>query len=195
MDLWRAFPWDRAAREGERFSPSYVNPLQTDGRFDLGCKPCVLYTAGSAEQALAEKLQRYRGRSIGPLHLQEWGHPIAVAPLSMAGGALQGAADLCEARVLVRLDLKPNHLMSWDRKVTQAISRRIHDSGAPAFHCWSSLRGDWVSTILFLDRLPAPRMAFGPPELVSMESPLLHRVAEALNLELPASQRRRFGRQ
>jgi len=37
--LWRVFPWEPDAEAGEPFSPSYINPSQEDGRYDLAGSP------------------------------------------------------------------------------------------------------------------------------------------------------------
>jgi len=184
VELWRAFPWDPASGSGERFSPQYVNPIQVDGRFDLGCKPCVLYAAGTREQALAEKLQRYRGRRIGSEHLKEWGRAIAVVDIVLPDELVRGLTDLGDPATLLRLGVRPDRLMSWERKATQAIARLVHEAGAPGLQCWSSLRGDWTSTILFLNRVPVAQMRFGAPEIVHLTSALLDRVAVTLGLDV-----------
>ncbi len=61
--LWRVFPWEPRAAEGEPFSAAFVPGTQGSGRFDLrGGR--VLYLAESAEHAVAEKIQRFRAQEL-----------------------------------------------------------------------------------------------------------------------------------
>lgn len=70
LTLWRAFPWDPAAREEAPFSPSFAPRPTGRGRFDLplGASP-TLYVAESPEHAIGEMIQPWRGRAIGQPHL------------------------------------------------------------------------------------------------------------------------------
>jgi hypothetical protein len=51
--LWRVFPWEPDAEPGEPFSPSYINPCQEDGRYDLDGKPLILNLAESLRAFVA----------------------------------------------------------------------------------------------------------------------------------------------
>src|SRR4051794_31396812 len=57
--LWRAFPWDSSAADGEPFSARSVAPAhrQNYGRFDLSGRPLVLYLAQTPAHAVAEVLR------------------------------------------------------------------------------------------------------------------------------------------
>jgi hypothetical protein len=76
VPLWRVFPWDPAAAEGDRFSAGFVPGGQGRNRFDLPGQPRgVIYLAESEEHAVAEMIQAYRN-SPEPLtngDLTAWG--------------------------------------------------------------------------------------------------------------------------
>ena len=183
--LWRIFPWDPSAAPGDAFSPTFVATGQTSGRFDLGDRPPVLYLAESSEHAVGEKLQRFRGRRLTHLHLREFGHGLAVVPVTPATGVLERVADLTDPAILARLALRPDAIASSDRTATQAIGRRLYEEGWSGLHWWSALTGDWHTTVLFLDpvRIGSGELGFGVPELLTLTHPAVVRCAELLGIE------------
>ena len=68
LRLWRVFPFDPLAAEGEPYSVRSAAPAhrQTGGRFDLGPSP-VLYLAETPAPAVGEVLRRFSGRVLSPL--------------------------------------------------------------------------------------------------------------------------------
>jgi hypothetical protein len=96
----------------------------------------------------------------------------------------QDLVDCNDPAALGRHHLRPDELASHDRGVTQAIARRLHDSGAPGFRWWSALTGAWHSTVLFADRVPAKKLDVGEPELVTLTHPALARCAAVLGIAL-----------
>lgn len=61
VPLWRVFPWDQGAAEGERFSASFVPGGQGRYRFDLRGNPLgIIYFAEIEAHAVAEMIQAYR---------------------------------------------------------------------------------------------------------------------------------------
>lgn len=188
--LWRVFPWDRHARAGEPFSPRYLRHGQTSGRFDLHDRPLVRYLAESQVHAVAEKLQRYRGRTIAPAHLREWGHPLALVAVTVPDAILTDLADLTSPAALAALEIAPDRLASGSRAVTQAIARRVHEAGHTGLRWWSALDGDWHGVVLFTDRAPDRRLAFGDPELLTLEHAALRDAAMRLGVRVAARRRR-----
>jgi hypothetical protein len=183
--LWRIFPWDPSAHPGQRFGPTFVGTGQTSGRFDLGDRPSVLYLAESSEHAVAEKLQRFRGRRLTPSHLREFGHGLAIVPVTAAPGVVERVADLTDPLILARLGLRPDVIASNDRTATQAIGRRLYEEGWNGLHWWSALTGDWHTTVLFLDplRVAPGDLGFGAPEPLTLTHPAVVRCAELLGIE------------
>lgn len=185
--LWRVLPWDPSAPTGAPFSLTHVQAEQTSGRFDLGDRPPVLYLGESPEHAVGEKLQRFRGRRLTAAHLREYGLTLAVVPVRPAPGVIKAVADLTDPKVLHRLDLPPDVIVSRDRRRTQAVARRLYDDRYSGLHWWSALTGDWHTTVLFLDpdRVPARDLTFGKPEPLSLRHPGVVRCLELLGIEHP----------
>ncbi|MFQ5704709.1 MAG: RES family NAD+ phosphorylase [Gemmatimonadales bacterium] len=183
--LWRVFPWDPAAPLGAPFSLTHVQPQQTSGRFDLGIRPAVLYLAESPEHAVGEKLQRFRGRRLTPMHLREYGRTLAIVSVTPAARVIKAVADLTDPEVLHRLKLRPDIVASRDRRRTQAVARRLYEEGYSGLHWWSALTGDWHATILFLDsdRVHTRALTFGQPEPLSLQHPGVVRCFEFLGIQ------------
>ncbi len=178
--LWRVFPWDSTASPGHRFSVSYVFPRQFSGRFDLGGTPSVLYLAESPVHAVAEKIQRYRGQTLESSDLREYGRPLALVEVTLAAAALSALADLSDPAQLLRLECRPDQLMSRDVTRTQAVSRRIHEQGLTGFRLWSALSGDWHTVVLFGDRAGESGLGFGEPVELTLSHPAVVEAARAL---------------
>ncbi len=81
--LWRVFPWEPDAEAGEPFSPSYINPCQEDGRYDLDGKPLILNLAESPAHAIAEQIQGRHGRNLRAGDLTESGRPLAIVRVTI----------------------------------------------------------------------------------------------------------------
>lgn len=164
--LWRVFPWDPDAAEGERFSAAFVPGGQGRYRFDLpGNALGVLYLAGSEEHAVAEMIQPYRN-SILPLtndDLTLWGHRLALVPVTVAAEIWPGVEDLCEPASLRRIDITADHPALRDRRRTQQIAVALHARGHAGLRWWSAFWGEWHSVVLFRDRLPADAVTYGQP--------------------------------
>lgn len=188
---WRVLPWDPTAPEGERFSVRYVPPSgsQTGGRFDLGDVP-VLYLAETPEHAVAELLRREVGKPLKRGHLRIHDerrpgtyHPRALVSAVLSEPVARALPDLGDGAALARLGVRADALASEDRRLTQAISRSIHEAGLPGFRWWSALRGDWHATVLFLDRVPSSSVEYGNPEPLALTHPVVLRVARMLRME------------
>lgn len=193
MPWWRVFPWNPAAPEGAPFSARYFPPAgtQTGGRFDLGT-PTVAYLARHPSHAVAELLQGFRGKSLRPEHLVRADpsnpgafHSLALVELFLPAAVEARLADLCDPAVLVRHEIRPDHLASRSRNVTQPIARRLHQhpEGYTGFCWWSALTGDWHVAVLFLDRIDIPKIGFGVPDAISPEHPAVREAAAFLQMD------------
>ncbi len=181
--LWRVFPWDPDAPEGEPFSPQFVPPVQGSGRFDLGTSP-VLYLAESTEHAVGEVIQPFRGRRINAAHLQRFGKGLALVAVTVAGAVMARVADLTDPATLLHHGVRPDVLAGRDTQRTQAIARALYAAGLPGFRWWSALSGDWHTVVLFLDRLHPDTLVFATPELLSLEHPAVRMAAEILGVRI-----------
>ncbi|MEX2526214.1 MAG: RES family NAD+ phosphorylase [Gemmatimonadota bacterium] len=164
--LWRVFPWDPNAAKGERFSAAFVPGGQGRNRFDLrGSALGVLYLAGNEEHAVAEMIQGYRN-STAPLandDLTVWGHRYALVSVGLAWDLWPGIEDLCEPAALAELQITADRPAYRDRRFTQQIASTLHASGRAGLRWWSAFWGEWHTTVLFRDRIPADAITYGTP--------------------------------
>lgn len=180
---WRVFPWDPAAADGEPFSARFVPAAQGSGRFDLGFA-AVLYLAESAAHAVGEVIQGFRGRPLRAAHLLRFGRPLAVVEIAPPAEVATSLADLTDPAVLARFGIRPDTLASRDVRRTQETARALHAEGFPGFRWWSSLSGDWHTTVLFLDRVPVSRLAVGTPRALGTRDPAVREAALALGIRV-----------
>jgi hypothetical protein len=179
--LWRVFPWEPAAREGEPFSPGYINPIQRMGRYDLGGRPLILNLAESRAHAIAEQIQGRHGRWLRKADLRESGRPLAVVQVRIRAQE-SAIPDLSLPGALHRLGCRADHLMSRDPRCSQRLSRRLHRRGLAGFRVWSALSGDWHTTVLFMDRTANLSIGFGRPRRLTLRSPGLAHAARVLDI-------------
>jgi hypothetical protein len=184
------FPWNAAAKPGEPFTAGHLRAGQTSGRFDLNDRPPVHYLAESPVHAVAEKLQRYRGRTIGSAHLDEWGHPLALVAVTVPEEIRAAVADLTDPATLVRLGIGPDRIASGSRSVTQAIARQVHGAGHTGLRWWSALDGDWHAVVLFGDAVPEGKLEYGVPERLTLEHLTVREAAMRLGVTLGRRGRR-----
>lgn len=180
--LWRCFPWDPAAPEGAPFSPSYVAPGQTVGRFDLHDRPPVRYFAESPVHAIGEALAAFRGTRFRDAHLKRLGQLLAIVEVTVDGRVLGRVPDCTDPTVLAKLGLRPDQLAHHDRRVTQAVARQLNARGERGLRWWSALTGAWHTTVLFMDRVATRRIVFGAPEVLSATHPMVQAALPILGI-------------
>jgi hypothetical protein len=171
---FRVFPWDPAAKPGEPFSPSYINPHQGAGRFDVPGK-LVVYLAESAVHAVAEKLQRFRGQTIDKKDLIESGKPLALVECELRNNQL---ADMCDPAVLVKHGIRPDVLASRDITRTQAVAVALTKAGFAGLRWWSALSGDWHTLVVFEGEI-----RYRAPEVLSFAHQAVRDVSVALGIQ------------
>lgn len=175
------FPWSRAARPGEKFSPSFVPESGGTGRFDLPGER-ILYLAETPEHAIAEKVARFRGTPLKPSHLREYGLALALVSVEIPVATRAALVDLCDPKVLRSLKIAPDRVAARERETTQAIAARVAEAGAPGLRWWSSFFGEWHGLVLFADRLPAGALEFGAPRIIAPDDPALATALAALGM-------------
>jgi hypothetical protein len=184
LALHRVFPWEERAAAGAPFSPSFVPVLQGSGRFDLTDSP-VLYLGESAEHAVAETLQGFRGRPLVDAALRRFGRPLALVRIDVPDELAMPIVDLDDPAQLLALGLRPSDVVSDDRARTRAIAARVHTGGATGLRWWSKLSGDWHGVVLFLARAPFDRLTLGVPEPLSSSHPAVAGACRQLGIHLP----------
>lgn len=158
--------------------------MQGSGRFDVS--PGSLYLAETGDHAVAEKIQRYRGREIGPRHLTEFGHPLALVEVSLAPRISARIVDLCDPVALQRHRVRPDRTAARDIRTTQAIARSLHEAGATGLRWWSAFFGEWHTVVLFADRFSHRDLSLGPPSMLGLENPIVVQAAEAIGVRIRA---------
>lgn len=184
LALHRVFPWDQRAPAGAPFSPSFVPAQQGSGRFDLADGP-VLYLGESAEHAVGEMLQGFRGRPFHAGALRRFGHPLALVRVDVPDDLAAGIVDLDDPARLLALGLHPSDVVSDDGSRTRAIAAQLSDAGATGLRWWSKLSGDWHGVVLFLARAPVARLVLGTPELMSPAHPAVAAACRQLAIAMP----------
>ena len=186
VPLWRAFPWDAGAAEGDPFSALHRPRSSGAGRFDLPGLSAASswYFAESAEHAVAERVQDLRNLTLEPADLKEAGHPLAISRYALAAAVTDRIVDLCDPAMLLRESIAPDALAASDRGVTQGIAGRIHAAGHPGFRWWSALAGEWHTVILFTDRISLDALTPSPPEALTPSHPAVLAACERLAIRL-----------
>jgi RES domain len=192
--LFRVYRALDGAAPATRGGPLYVpRERQGAGRHDSPGRYGAFYVARTAESAVAEAIQAFRGRDLTPEDLElADGSRLALAVFDDAG--LGQLVDLDEPAVLVRERWRPSEVAGRDRIVTQAMAVRAFDAGALGLSWWSTLDAAWTNLTLFAERtLAAGAITLeGTPERLTLKHPAL--IAAADHLAIPLASRRRRGR-
>jgi hypothetical protein len=184
--VWRVFPWDPAAHEGEPFSATYVPRGQGKGRFDLpGVGGGVLYCSETPEGAVGEAIQPYRGHVLEAPDLRAGGQVLALVGVILPVEIRGRVVDLCDPQALLRLEIGPDLTASNQRRRTQGIAARLHAKGHAGLRWWSALTGDWHTVVLFRDRL-VPPPTYGAPEPLTIAHPVVVEAARTLGIRRAA---------
>jgi hypothetical protein len=182
---WRVFPWEPAARAGAPFSPGFVPAAQGAGRFDRRAGR-VLYLAGSAEHAAAEKLQRFRDSEIDAADLTEFGRPLVLVEVDPGEDPIPAVADLCDPDTLAEYAIGPDRIAAHSTTTTQAVADVIARAGHDGLRWWSVFRGEWHTLVVFLAEAADPRW-FGRPVPLRLDHPAVRAAATALGIRNPAA--------
>jgi hypothetical protein len=158
--LYRCFAWNQGARPTVPDGPLWFPRMfQGDGRHDnpdhFGC----LYLADRAVSCIVEQLARFRTQPLSPALLRRRGLPLALASLVIADEA--ELIDLDEPAVLRRERLRPSHVATRDRRVTQPQARSLHDRhpSAAGLRWWSTYEASWANVTLFERAAPSLHVA------------------------------------
>lgn len=182
--LYRVFPLQPGAAEGAPGGPLFVaRDRQGSGRHDNPDLYGALYATRSPESAVAERLQAFRGRSIGDEAFRR-ADGTRLALVGIDEGALAGVADLDDPTELSARRLRPSHVASRHRKVTQRIAAEAFGGGATGLSWWSVLDSDWINVTLFAERCRSVLSVATEPEPLRGEHPAVTTAAQAIGVAL-----------
>ncbi|HYH82841.1 MAG TPA: RES family NAD+ phosphorylase [Longimicrobium sp.] len=183
--LWRVFPWDPAARDGEPFSATFVPGGQGRGRFDLpGRASGVLYAAEGPEHAVAEMIQRFRNQPA-PLEMDDLvvaGHALALVEVQVSAGLGGRIANLCAPDLLARHGIAPDATAARERLTSQRVAEALLAEGYAGLRWWSAFFGEWHTTVLFRERAAAGDLAYGTPVPLDLGHAALREAARWLDV-------------
>jgi hypothetical protein len=185
VPLWRVFPWDPAAAEGDRFSAAFIPGGQGRNRFDLPGKSAgVVYFAESEVHAVAELLQRFRN-SPEPLtseDLTSWGHTLALVQATLDPAIWPGVVDLCDPATLTAFAITADQPPSRERSRTQGIALNALGKGHAGLRWWSVFWGEWHTVVLFRERLTPDALTYGRPTPLDIRNPAVIEAASLLDI-------------
>ncbi|HYV17245.1 MAG TPA: RES family NAD+ phosphorylase [Conexibacter sp.] len=182
MTLWRILPHDPQAGEIEPGGALWFpRGLQGTGRHDNRDRYGCLYLATDPVAAIAETLAPFRGTGeLVEAMLMRGGRALALAALALDAQA--ELVDLDDPAVLLDAALRPSHVATRVRAVTQAQALRLHDErpDAAGLRWWSTLESSWINVTLF-DRA-AGLLAAERVEPLTLGDARVRRAAASLGL-------------
>lgn len=170
------------------FSASRVPANQGAGRFDITHLTPAGYFGESPAHAVAEVIQGLRNQVLDKADLIRSRRRLALVQGELNAPAIgrhaHGIADLCDPRVLAEFEIRPDVLAGSDVRATQRIAEKLYKQRLRGFRWWSSLFGDWHTTILFDRRLGKRHLRFGNPAPLTLDSEGVVQAAERLTIRL-----------
>lgn len=182
--LYRAFPWLPAAAPSDPGGALHVpRERQGVGRHDSPDRYGALYVSRSAVSAVAERIQAFRGQTVGDPDLGTRDGAI-LALAAFDDDALGALVDLDDPVELVARGLRPSRVATRDREATRTIARSLFDEGHAGFAWWSTLEASWSNVTLFAERAHGLVTLAGEPEMLSVRHPVLRSAAETTGVRL-----------
>lgn len=160
---------------------------QGSGRHDNPERYGALYASRTAESAVAERIQGFRGQVLTNAALRRPdGTSYALARID--DSELGRVVDLDDPRELGRRKLRPSLVATRRRSVTQAIALRIFQEreNVAGLSWWSSLEASWTNVTLFAERTGGKLHLGEKPEILSVDHPVLCTAAEILGVVVRA---------
>ncbi|MGH7857000.1 MAG: RES domain-containing protein [Candidatus Binatia bacterium] len=191
--LYRAFPLVVGAGATEPGGALYVaREAQGSGRHDNPERYGALYVSASAESAVAERIQAFRGQALTAAALRRpEGGRYALAAID--DSELPPIIDLDDPRELVRRKLRPSEVATRRRSVTQAIALRVFQERRTnaGLSWWSALEASWTNVTLFEERAARRLRVMEPVEILSLDHPALRAAGEVLGIAVSDERRER----
>ena len=107
--------------------------------------------------AIVEQLARFRGSVMVPQILLRRGLPLALAAIDLDDRA--ALLDLDDPGVLRARQLRPSHVATRQRRVTQPQALALYRTGASGLRWWSTFESLWTNVTLFDRATPRLRVA------------------------------------
>ena len=107
--------------------------------------------------AIVAQLARFRGSVMVPQILLRRGLPLALAAIDLDDRV--ALLDLDDPRVLAARGLRPSHVATRQRSVTQPQALALYRMGASGLRWWSTFESLWTNVTLFDRATPRLRVA------------------------------------
>ncbi|MHB1712742.1 MAG: RES domain-containing protein [Acidimicrobiales bacterium] len=150
MRLWRVAPFAPTPPKEEGGPLWCPRPFQGGGRHDNPDLYGILYLSADPAAALVEALAPFRG--TGPLTgslLRRGGRPLMLVGVDVSDDLEW--VDLDDPVVLTREGLRPSHVATRQRTITQSQARTVfatqHTVGGIAW--WSTFESSWLQYSIF----------------------------------------------
>jgi hypothetical protein len=190
MKLYRVFPWDSAAKLHEPNGAFFLNrEKQGSTRHGIPHLDGVLYCCRTALSAVAERIKSFRGRVLGNEDLVLNGKPAGLAVLEIDDNLT--LTDLTKVGTLAQLKIDPWEVATHDYAITQRLSSKLFERGAPGFLWWSSLEAKWVNVTLFESRTVSFLRLLEPVTALHTQHPDVVEASRQLGVLLPRPKRGR----
>lgn len=182
--LYRVFPHVPGRESLEEGGPLFVpRERQGTGRHDNPDHYGALYVSRSAESAVAERIQAFRGQTIGDDDLaRRDGSRYAL--VSLDDTSLSGEVDLDDPSELVRRALRPSGVATRRREITRRMALSVYEEGVPGFAWWSTLEAAWANVTLFAERVSGRLSIQDDPLPLSVDHPAVRAAADLLGIRL-----------
>lgn len=184
MDLYRVFSWDGKSAGREPGGPLFVaRDRQGSGRHDAPARYGAWYCARDAVAAVAESIQYFRGSVLATTDFQQpSGGTKALARLWLDDET--AIVDLDDARELVARKVRPSHVATRRRPVTQRLALALFEEGIAGFRWWSTLEAEWTNVTLFHERVVRRVRLVAPPQSLTVALPEVREAAEHLGIRI-----------
>ena len=171
MQLFRVFDWDGTSLGRAPGGPLFVARTgQGSGRHDAPARYGAWYCSRTAVSAVAECLQYLRGHALTDADFRRAGG-VAKAIVGLRFEAGRKIVDLDDPSQLVTRRIRPSHVATMRRPVTQKIATSLFDEGAIGFEWWSTLEAEWANVTLFYERALPFVSVLAPPQRLSLKLP------------------------
>ena len=180
MRLFRCYPRVPGARKGRPGHWSYLPSPQLHGRWDNAELYDSWYFSRSAAGAVAESFYSKR-QWIPEVFLTPAGDPRAIAEFEFPE---EGFVDLDDATTLLRLGLRPSHVVIPNLRLTQGIGRDLFEEESAdhvGLSWWSSQLPSETSVLIWgSGGTPPPGLRLVGIQSLSVEHPAVVEAASML---------------
>jgi len=184
VQLFRVFDWDGTSLGRAPGGPLFVARIrQGSGRHDAPARYGAWYCSRTAVAAVAESLQYLRGHTVTDSDFRRAGG-MAKAIVGLRFEERRGIVDLDDPAQLVTRRIRPSHVATLRRPVTQKIAASLFEEGAFGLEWWSTLEAEWTNVTLFHERALPYVSVLAPPRMLSVKLPDVQHAARHLGIDL-----------